>query len=76
MRPPVPRLGLNRAEVAMAIGVSANTVDRMVEEGFLPRPKRWHTRKLWLVWEIEAAMASWPTDEAGQDDDDEWRASS
>ncbi|AWI58753.1 helix-turn-helix transcriptional regulator [Sinorhizobium fredii] len=58
----VPRLALNRAEVALAIGVSVNTVDRMVEEGFLPKPKRWHSRKLWVVAEIEAAMLEWPED--------------
>lgn len=59
---PVPRLGLNRAEVAIAIGVSVNTVDLMVEEGFLPPPRKWHSRKVWLVPEIVAAMAEWPED--------------
>ncbi len=48
----VPRLGLNRSEVALAIGVSVNTVDLMVEEGFLPRPRKWHSRKVWLVGEM------------------------
>jgi predicted DNA-binding transcriptional regulator AlpA len=76
----VPRLGLNRSEVAMAIGVSANTVDLMVEEGFLPRPRKWHSRKVWLVSDIIAAMASWPDDgiskrEEDVDDGDNWRAS-
>ncbi len=59
---PVPRLGLNRAEVAIAIGVSVNTVDLMVEEGFLPKPRKWHSRKVWLVQEIVGAMAEWPED--------------
>lgn len=77
---PIPRLGLNRAEVAVAIGVSVGTVDQMVEEGFLPRPKKWHTRKVWLVPEIVAAMAGWPEDGIlkqgeGADDGDDWRAS-
>jgi len=78
----VPRLGLNRSEVALAIGVSVNTVDLMVAEGFLPKPKLWHSRKLWLVSEIEASLSEWP--EAGLplekgekdvDDSDSWRAS-
>lgn len=70
----VPRLCLNRAEVAMSIGVSPNTVDEMVREGFLPKPRRWHTRKVWIVSEIEAAMSEWPTDESSKpDEDDEWR---
>jgi predicted DNA-binding transcriptional regulator AlpA len=80
MTRPVPRLGLNRAEVAIAIGVSVNTVDLMVEEGFLPKPRKWHTRKVWLVPEIVAAMADWPEDgfstSKGKDaDTNEWRAS-
>ena len=70
----VPRLGLNRLEVAQAIGVSANTVDLMVEEGFLPKPRKWHSRKVWLVSDVVAAMASWPEEgieqrkEAGGED--------
>lgn len=75
----VPRLGLNRAEVASAIGVSANTVDLMVEEGFLPKPRKWHTRKVWLVSDVVAAMASWP-EEGGSKleegaDSDRWEMS-
>lgn len=58
----VPRLGLNRTEVAVAIGVSPNTVDAMVDEGRLPRPKVWHKRKVWLVHEVVAAMNDWPDD--------------
>lgn len=76
----VPRLGLNRAEVASAIGVSANTVDLMVEEGFLPKPRKWHTRKVWLVSDIVAAMSSWPEDGLAKTEGDvsggnDWRAS-
>ncbi|MQB09579.1 hypothetical protein DXT96_06880 [Agrobacterium sp. ICMP 6402] len=75
----VPRLGLNRAEVASAIGVSANTVDLMVEEGFLPKPRKWHSRKVWLVSDVIAAMSSWPEDGATKKqegaDDDRWEMS-
>lgn len=70
---PVPRLGLNRNEVALALGVSVNTVDLMVAEGFLPPPRRWHSRKIWIVSEIEIAMLEWPVDGAAVDSDD-WRA--
>ncbi|MDO3434378.1 hypothetical protein QWJ46_16990 [Rhizobium sp. CBN3] len=78
----VPRLGLNRAEVALAIGFSVNSVDLMVAEGFLPKPRIWHSRKVWLVSEIEASMSEWPEDglplgkgEKDADDGDIWRAS-
>lgn len=76
----VPRLSLNRAEVALALGVSVNTVDEMVQEGYLPPPKRWHTRKVWLISEIEAFMSEWPSDGetkkfGGDANGDSWRAS-
>ncbi len=84
MQRPVPRLALSRAEVAIAIGVCGNTVDQMVEEGFLPQPRRFHRRKVWLVADIAAAMQAWPEDETGRkatvtEGDggghvDEWRA--
>lgn len=75
----VPRLGLNRSEVALAIGVSTNTVDLMVQEGFLPKPRKWHTRKVWLVSEITVAMSEWPEDGVPKredaDDSDSWEMS-
>lgn len=51
-----PRLGLNRSELAFAVGVSPNTIDKMVSEGTLPHPRKWHSRKIWIVAEVEAAM--------------------
>lgn len=69
----VPRLGLNRSELALSIGVSINTVDKMVEEGALPAPRKWHSRKIWIVAEVEAAMMEWPADGV-DDDDDDWKA--
>ena len=59
---PVPRLALNRTEVAIALGLSADSIDRMVDEGVLPPPRRWHKRKLWLVAEIEAFLTELPAD--------------
>lgn len=63
----VPRLGLNRAELALSIGVSA----KMVEQGALPHPRRWHSRKIWIVAEVEAAMMLWPSDSPPEDNDDD-----
>jgi hypothetical protein len=59
-RRPIPRLGLSRAELAIAIGVSTGSVDQMVTEGVLPPPRTWHTRKIWLVSEVEAYLNEWP----------------
>lgn len=81
LHPNVPRLGLNRCEVAAAIGVSANTVDEMVKDGRLPPARRWNTRKIWLVAEISAWMTEWPVDQGAPAGRDEgggaagWRAS-
>lgn len=58
----IPRLGLNRNELALAIGVSVNTVDKMVQDGALPPPRKWNTRKIWIIAEVEAAMHEWPID--------------
>src|SRR5438128_1606316 len=57
---PIVRLALNRSEVALSIGVSIGSVDQMVAEGALPKPRKCHTRKLWLVAEIEAYLQDWP----------------
>jgi predicted DNA-binding transcriptional regulator AlpA len=77
---PIPRIALNRTEVAVAIGVSADSVDTMVDEGVLPRPRRWHTRKIWLVSEIEAFLTELPSDgqprvkETATDEEEVWVA--
>jgi predicted DNA-binding transcriptional regulator AlpA len=60
---PLIRITLGPTEVAESIGVSVASVDKMVREGALPRPRIWHSRKLWLVSEIEAYLSEWPTDE-------------
>ncbi|WP_353641367.1 hypothetical protein [Mesorhizobium sp. WSM2239] len=76
-QPNVPRLGLNRAEVALALGVSPNTVDAMVADGSLPPPRRWHKRMFWRIAEIDAAMSEWPIDGVEPETagaPDEWRA--
>ena len=59
---PIIRLALSRLEVALAIGVSTSSVDQMVAEGALPPPRKWHSRKLWLVSEVEAYLNEWPSD--------------
>jgi predicted DNA-binding transcriptional regulator AlpA len=76
---PVPRLALNRIEVAAAIGISPVSVDVMVSEGALPPPRQWHSRKIWLVAEVEAYLTELPQathahakEQAAQDDDEDW----
>jgi len=71
----IPRLGMNRAELSQSIRVSPNTIDEMVKDGFLPPPKVWHTRKIWIVSEVESAMIDWPEQTvSSNDDEDDWHA--
>lgn len=67
---PLPRLALNRTELAVSIGVSPTSIDVMVAEGALPHPRKWHTRKLWIVAEVEAYLMEWPSD--GEERIDTW----
>ena len=46
------KLALSREEAAHALGVSANTVDRLTKRGLL-RPARATRRPLYPVWEME-----------------------
>ncbi|MCX5517780.1 hypothetical protein OSH10_04980 [Kaistia defluvii] len=66
---PLIRLALSRVEVAQSIGVSVSSVDKMIEEGALPPPRKWHSRKLWLVSEVEAYLNEWPSMDGSAPDD-------
>lgn len=72
------RLALSRADLALAIGVSTTSVDQMVAEGTLPPARRWRSRKLWLVREVETALGELPVDGAAGRErartGDEWLA--
>ena len=45
-------LALSRDETACALGVCANTVDRLIKRGLL-RPSRVTRRPMYPVWEVE-----------------------
>ncbi len=47
-----PTLALTREEAATALGLHANTVDRLTKRGLL-HPSRATRRPLYPVWEIE-----------------------
>lgn len=48
--------GLSRLEAARYLGVSAGTLDRMVEEGLMPKAKRIRTRLVFDRIELDAAF--------------------
>jgi predicted DNA-binding transcriptional regulator AlpA len=56
---PTARL-LSRAEAAAYIGVGATTLDKMVAEGIMPRPKRIYSRSVWDVRALDAAIDRLP----------------
>lgn len=72
----VPRLGMSIDDLALSLGVSPNSIRKMVEEGALPPPRIWGKRRIWRTAEIDAALSEWPID--GEDENtgtpDEWRA--
>lgn len=66
--PPCARL-LSRAEAAAYAGVSPNTFDRMMGDGFMPGPKRVYARVLWDVRALDAAIDTLPGDNDSSDAD-------
>jgi predicted DNA-binding transcriptional regulator AlpA len=51
-----PPRGLSRDEAARYVGVSNTTFDRMVQFGWMPRPKRVFTRLIWDRLQLDAAF--------------------
>jgi predicted DNA-binding transcriptional regulator AlpA len=59
---------LGRAEAAAAIGISAPTFDKLVEERKMPKPFLIGIRKVWDVDELRAAVKALPRDDEGETD--------
>lgn len=51
-----PPRGLSRDEAARYVGVSTTTFDRMVQAGWMPRPKRVFSRLIWDRLRLDAAF--------------------
>lgn len=58
--PPPTRRGLHREESAAYVCVSANTFDRMVADGLMPKPKQIYGRKVWDVRALDRAFSALP----------------
>jgi predicted DNA-binding transcriptional regulator AlpA len=52
----LPRRGLNRAQAALYVGISASKFDELVKDGRMPRPKRIDNRRIWDVRALDAAF--------------------
>jgi len=57
---PYPVRGLSRERAAQYVGVSASSFDTMVEEGVMPAPRIWHSRRIWDVRQIDVAFDDLP----------------
>mgnify|MGYP001342999277 CR=1 FL=1 len=54
---------LSKSDLAKYIGFTTRTVDRMVDRGDLPPPRRSSSgAKRWLRSEVDAAISQWPRD--------------
>ncbi|MBO6541118.1 MAG: hypothetical protein JJ969_17170 [Rhizobiaceae bacterium] len=56
--PPSERRCFDRKEAASYVGVSPNTLDRLVRQGLLPSPIKWCGRKVWDRNALDLAIAS------------------
>lgn len=59
-------LGLRRVEAAAYIGVSPSLFDRMIDDGRMPKPKRYRGRVMWDRRKLDEAFACLPEDEAAE----------
>jgi len=48
--------GLSRGDAAAYVGVSPNTFDRLVEDGTMPGPMQFYSRKVWDLRRVDAAL--------------------
>ena len=72
-RADAPRFGLSVEQAAEAVGITANTFLKMVEDGRMPRPRCIGSRKVWDVEEVHAAFKALPHDNQTDDGEmDSW----
>jgi len=68
--PPPTRRLLNRAEAAAYVGVSVNTLDRMIADDLMPGPIRIYSRTLWDVRALDSAIDALPGNDWGDEAND------
>ena len=44
-----------RKDIAAEFGVALRTVDRWLDDGTLPKPRRWHGRPFWMPADLTRA---------------------
>jgi len=61
---PYPPRGLRRPEAAAYVGVSPSLFDQMINDGCMPKPKRYRRRNIWDRCALDEAFSCLPTDES------------
>ncbi|MGE0829332.1 MAG: helix-turn-helix transcriptional regulator [Hyphomonadaceae bacterium] len=69
---PWPPRGLNREQAAAYVGVSATTLDKLIEAGKMPRPVKIGGRRVFDRTELDSAFDALHRD--GEDDRNDWDA--
>lgn len=59
-----PPKGLRRPEAAAYVGVSPSLFDQMVNDGAMPKPKRYRRRNIWDRCALDEAFHCLPEDES------------
>ncbi|CCE08066.1 conserved hypothetical protein [Bradyrhizobium sp. STM 3843] len=65
--PSLPPRGLSRVQAAAYIGVSASTFDKLVDDGYMPGPKKIKGRVIWDLKAVDRAF-----EELGDNDENPW----
>ena len=58
----LPPRGLARDAAAEYVGVCASTLDKMVSDGRMPKPRKINSRNVWDVRALDAAFDRLPVD--------------
>ena len=60
----LPPRGLSREQAAAYVGVSPSLFDALIKEGYMPMPKRAHSRTVWDRIDLDASFAALPSNDA------------
>jgi predicted DNA-binding transcriptional regulator AlpA len=58
--------GLNRVQAAAYVGVGTSLFDRMIQRGWMPKPKRVDGRVIWDRHALDEAFACLPEEEGAE----------
>jgi predicted DNA-binding transcriptional regulator AlpA len=61
-----PPRGLSREGAARYVGFGVSTFDKLIEEGRMPKPKRYGKRVVWDRLKLDAAFADLDDEDAGE----------